>query len=260
MVTGIKLGDLASVSRLLASGLVPVDSTHKGASLLCLAVSSNNPDMVEVVMRAGADMNTQYSWQGATETPLIAAVRLGYEAVARSLTRSPATDLDTRDTGGRSALQWAVEARRPGLVRLLLGAGARLHAPCLHSAIRMSGYITGQEIAFLLIRSGAEVTECEVGDRRLRPLDWAVGVDSRELCEELLRVGARPADVPGQILDTASPGLRSLISEARRSVPSLEALARQRARASVAASHSHLSIETRISRLNLPRRISDAIL
>ena len=46
VVTGIKLGDLASVSRLLASGLVPVNSTHKGASLLCLAVSSNNPDMV----------------------------------------------------------------------------------------------------------------------------------------------------------------------------------------------------------------------
>ena len=259
-MTGIKLGDLASVTRLLASGLVPVNSTHKGASLLCLAVSSNNPDMVEVVMRAGADVNTQYSWQGASETPLIAAVRLGYEAVAVTLTRSPATDFDIRDSGGRSALQWAVEARRPGLVRLLLGAGARLHAPCLHSAIRMAGYITGQEIAFLLIRAGAEVTEREAGDRRLRPLDWAVSVDSTELSAELLRTGARPAEVPGQILDTASPGLRSLIAEARRSVPSLETLARQRARASLAASHSHLSLEQRISRLSLPRRISDAIL
>ena len=46
VVTGIKLGDVSSVSRLLCSGLVPVSSTHKGASLLCLAVSSASPDMV----------------------------------------------------------------------------------------------------------------------------------------------------------------------------------------------------------------------
>lgn len=260
MVTGIKLGDLASVSQLLTSGLVPVNSTHKGASILCLAVSSNNPNMVEVVMKAGADVNTQYSWQGTTETPLIAAVRLGYEAVARTLARSRDTQLNTRDTGGRSALQWAVEARRPGLVRLLLGAGARLHAPCLHAAIRSAGYVTGQEIAFLLIRAGAGVREREAGDRRLRPLDWAVSVNSRELCEELLRTGARPVEIPGQILDTASSDVRSLIAEARRTVPTLESLARLIARASVTASHSRLSLEQRISTLNLPRRISDAIL
>ena len=63
VVTSVKLGDVTSVRELVGRGLVSVDTTHRGASLLCLAVCRNLADMVAELCRAGADVNTCYTWQ-----------------------------------------------------------------------------------------------------------------------------------------------------------------------------------------------------
>jgi len=88
------------------------------------------------------------------------------------------------DSAGKSALQFAVETRRPGLVSLLLTAGASIPPGLLHSAVRMSGYLTGQEISLLLIRHGADVTARDRDGRS--PLSWAVCVNNKEIVEELI--------------------------------------------------------------------------
>ena len=167
-----------------------------------------------------------------------------------------------------SALQFAVETRRPGLVSLLVGAGARLQRPVLHTAVRLAGYVTGQEIALLLASHGAEVTEPETEEAGARrPLDWAVAVNSLELCEELLRLGARPHSVPTQLLATASPQVRSLIVKAKSGVPTLEHLAKIVIRSSlvnvnsITVSNGNTStFRERLFSLHLPQKLLSTIL
>ena len=102
MVTSVKLGDVDTVKYLVSRGLVNVDTNHRGASLLCLAVGRGDVDMVHVLCHLGADVNTCYTWQGTRETPLIAAVRLGYENIAKILIQTPSIDLNISDSDGKS--------------------------------------------------------------------------------------------------------------------------------------------------------------
>ena len=104
MVTGVKLGDVDTVHGLVTRGLVSVDTCVRGASLLCLAVSRNDVSMVTCLVDAGADVNTCYTWQGSTETPLIAAVRLGYESVVRVLVNTINIDLNITDSNGKTGI------------------------------------------------------------------------------------------------------------------------------------------------------------
>ena len=94
-----------TVQSLVTRGLVSVDTCIRGASLLCLAVSRNDVSMVACLCEAGADVNTCYTWQGCTETPLIAAVRLGYESVVRLLVNTINIDLDIRDNNGKTGVK-----------------------------------------------------------------------------------------------------------------------------------------------------------
>ena len=151
---------------------------------------------------------------------------------------------------------------------LLVGAGARLQRPALHTAVRLAGYVTGQEIAFLLASHGAEVTEPETEEAGARrPLDWAVAVNSLELCEELLRLGARPHSVPTQLLAAASPQVRSLIVKAKSEVPTLEHLAKIIIRSSlvnvnsITVSNGNTStFRERLFSLHLPQKLLSTIL
>ena len=102
MVTSVKLGDVDTVQSLLTKNLVSVNTLHRGASLLCLAVCRNQVDMVTCLVSAGADVNTCYTWQSTTETPLIAAVRLGYGSVVWVLVNSPNIDLNIKDSHGKT--------------------------------------------------------------------------------------------------------------------------------------------------------------
>ena len=223
VVTSVRLGDLDTVRDLLELGLAQVDWLYRGASLLCLSVCRGDGEMVELLTRAGADVNKLYTYQGYSETALIAAVRLGYENIARTLALNPGTEVEAVDSAGKSALHFAVETRRPGLVSLLLQAGARIPPTLLHTAIKLSGYITGQEISFLLIRHGARL---EVEDELGRTaLGWAVFVNNQELVEDLLRVGGRPGEISPALLALASPEIRQLVERSRREVAGLEILA-----------------------------------
>ena len=161
--------------------------------------------------------------QGYSETALIAAVRLGYENIARTLALNPGTQVDAVDSAGKSALQFAVETRRPGLVSLLLQAGAEIPPTLLHTAIKLSGYITGQEIALLLLRHGAPLgVEDEEGRTSL---SLAVLLNNQELVEALLRAGERPARISRGLLELAMPEIRRLVERSRSEVVRLELVA-----------------------------------
>ena len=102
VVTSVKLGDLDTVRDLLQLGLAQVDWLYRGASLLCLSVCRGDLEMVELLTRAGADVNKCYTYQEYSETALIAAVRLGYENIARTLATNTRADLNAQDSAGKS--------------------------------------------------------------------------------------------------------------------------------------------------------------
>ena len=156
-----------------------------------------------------------------------------------------------------SALQYAVETRRPSLVSVLLSSGARIQPQCLHSSVKMSGYITGQEIAFLLIQHGADINSLDDEDQS--PLSRAVWVNNQELCEELLRVGADPGSVDDSVLETASPVIQQLIHDSRHKVADLQLLTQRVIRTSLLQSNCDISFSKKLSSLKLPQKLINSI-
>ena len=155
----------------------------------------------------------------------------------------PKIQVDAMDGHGRTALWTAVESRRPGLVSMFLAAGCRLDlvpAGCvssgsaLHLAIRSSGYISGQEIAFILIQAGANLW-LEDGENRT-PLAWAVYVNNLELVEELLVLGSNPWKVSRKVMESAGCEVMAVLNIHKKRVPRLQELARIAIRRSVARS------------------------
>ena len=177
--------------------------------------------------------------------------------------------VDAMDDNGRTALWTAVESRRPGLVSLFLAAGCRLDlvpAGCvssgsaLHLAIRSSGYISGQEIAFILIQAGANLW-LEDGENRT-PLAWAVYVNNLELVEELLVLGSNPWKVSRKVMESAGCEVTALLNIYKKRVPRLQELARISIRRSVArSSETDKSIfAVKIRRLPLPQKLLEYII
>ena len=126
-------------------------------------------------------------------------------------------------------------------------------------AVKLSGYITGQEIAFLLIHHGADVRDIDQEDNK-SVLSWAVFVNNYELTEELLRVGADPWAVSGHILETASGDIKHLIDETRFKVPSLELLCNRSIRNALLQSNSRSSFHQKLRQLHLPPKLLNTIL
>ena len=153
------------------------------------------------------------------------------------------------------------------LVSLLLSAGScqdSLPIGCassgslLHLAIRNSGYISGQEIAFLLIKAGADlaVEDCE----KRTALCCAVYVNNCELVEELLRLGSSPWRVNTKTMETAGKEINTLLDTYRNKVPGLQEMASRSIRRAVARSLlGGLPFVDKIDCLPLPQKLKDFI-
>ena len=151
-----------------------------------------------------------------------------------------------------------METRRPVLVSLLLTAGAKIAPGLVTMAVKLSGYITGQEIAFLLIHHGAGVRDVGHEDDKTA-LSWAVYVNNMELIQELLRVGADPWAVSNNVLDTASEDVKKLIDKTRYNVPDLELLCNRSIRISLLQSNNKSSFHQKLRELHLPSKLLKCI-
>ena len=186
--------------------------------------------------------------------------------LARAMLSLGTVQVDATDSQGRTALWTSVESRRPMLVSLLLSAGSRLDilpAGCissgsaLHLAIRSSGYISGQEIAFLLIKAGADLW-LEDGEKRT-PLGWAAYVNNCELVEELLMLGSNPWKGSRKVMESSGKEVTTLVNIFRKRVPRLQDLSRRSIRRAVVKSNSRAgtSFALQLSSLHLPQKLVD---
>lgn len=108
--------------RQLLAQHAPVDAQNRyGVTPLALAVEQGNPDIVNALIAAGADVNHALP-EG--ETILMTAARTGNVAVLEALLKKDAR-ADARDGFyGETALIWAADADHADAVSALLDAGA----------------------------------------------------------------------------------------------------------------------------------------
>jgi truncated hemoglobin YjbI len=119
-------GCLEIVALLLRSGVDPnVQGRGDHAPLYCVAnecASQTGPDVVQALVRAGADVN---ACGGVTRaTALHMAARRGHVEIARALLDSGAA-LNALDRRGDTPLQRAINCRKTGVSQLLRDRGAR---------------------------------------------------------------------------------------------------------------------------------------
>jgi len=109
---------------LLAAGADPdTRSTDRGETVLHQAVFSYHPDVVQVMIDGGANLNLRNRWH---DTALITAVDRGYEDLVALLATHGANLDATREYDHATALVLALSKGRDDIGRILIEAGANV--------------------------------------------------------------------------------------------------------------------------------------
>ena len=226
---GANAGQAAAVARLLAAGADPnLDPPDSWGQPLCLAARGKSPEHVEVVrllLNSGARPNDKCI-QGYGPTPLMRAAEVGNPNTVQLLLAAGAdvnavvwspTVMSRRDT---TALMYAAQEGHAEAVKLLLEAGAAVNAemlPCGWTSLWLAADTRGgvrpdreedyAATARELLRHGADVSAAPPSDLRT-PLLVAAQVNSAMFVQVLLEFRADPnvRDAEGQtafILKTA---------------------------------------------------------
>lgn len=158
----VRAEDLGRVRKMLKDG-VGVNQSQE-ASLACIATRRQNLELLQILIEAGADLETgdRRNRASRTRTPLQEAARKGWLAGLEALL-SAGVDLETEDESGSTALTLAVRSGKHHAARRLLKAGAnpsggaksKLHP--LHEAAT-------PEMGALLLEQGAEIDVRDLTD------------------------------------------------------------------------------------------------
>lgn len=115
-----RAGDVVHLLRLIDSGVNVDVVDEKGDSLVMLAAYHRHPQVVRVLLAAGADPRRRNA-RGLS--PLDAAAYLG-DVATIALLLDAGVGVDEPSASGRTALMWAAAFDRVPAVKLLLGRGA----------------------------------------------------------------------------------------------------------------------------------------
>jgi ankyrin repeat protein len=158
-----------------------------GVTPLVLAGETGNGDMVTAFLEAGAKPNVLTV---AGESPLMAASRSGSLTAVAALLKHGADPNAVEKTRGQTALMWAVAAQQPGAVRLLLAAGADVHARTASN--RRLVYTGFRYITSPPPESSGTVVEVDLGG--FSPILFAAQQGNVEVGTLLLDAGANKND------------------------------------------------------------------
>src|SRR2546425_1122767 len=118
----IRWDDLETADLLIRAGANVSAATRAGATPLQLAAINGNADMVEKLIKAGADPNAPLTKYG--DTLLMMAARTGKPDAIKVLLDNGAQINAAETWGGTTALMWAVSESHPDTAKMLIDRGA----------------------------------------------------------------------------------------------------------------------------------------
>ena len=183
-------GSSKTTKGLMNSGAgVDIAESGFGATPLCLAAEAGKAGVVDVLLKAGMDVNTTTN-DGAT--PLLLAAKEGHEYIVEQLLKAGADPDGTAMDDGTTPLIAAIWNGNLGVVEQLLESGANVDkqrtddgsSPLLVATMKGRDSIVEQ-----LIEAGADFNKARTDDGTT-PLLMAAGQGNGLLVERLLRSGA----------------------------------------------------------------------
>jgi len=180
--------DFEMLEVLLKAGADINEKAPSGTSLLMVSAYAGLPDRVAFLLRHGADPHYRHPRHGATA--LMDACILGKVENARLLLDAGA-DPNVQTEVGNSALSIATREDHEDLVRLLLerGADPNLSSGRNSSLLGLAVQEKNKTIVAQLLAAGADVNG---GGRGRSPLYWAIKSGDADLALFLLNAGADP--------------------------------------------------------------------
>jgi uncharacterized protein len=167
---------------LLRAGANPKIANRYGATPLSQAASAGNAQMIEALLKAGADPKTLTTPDG--ETVLMTAARAGNADAVKILVDRGA-DVNARENyKGQTALMWAAAERHPDVVKVLLAHGAdwkvrsfdrETKLPKLSAASSVTPFARGGFTAFLFTAREGDIESAKV------MLDAGVDIDQTDV-------------------------------------------------------------------------------
>jgi ankyrin repeat protein len=100
---------------------VKAASNNRGYTELMAAAYNNHPNLVQLFLKAGAQVSTQNA-QGLT--PLMFGIKSGNAQIVQDILNQPGINVNMQDDTGMTALHYATLENKEPLVRLLLSKGA----------------------------------------------------------------------------------------------------------------------------------------
>jgi len=276
---------------------------NNGTTPLIVAVESDNVWAVQVLIEHGTDVNICGSTEDTKyvgfpvkrkETPLITAVRLGKEEIARVLVDNGAlmeppgcdmaallwacnigqieivrylldhgADVDVRgDYSFTALLEIVTESQSVDILQLLLERGANLSmtSDTGNTALMISLLLSAEHMANYLIRAGSDVNA--INDTGLNPLAIAIGDLNPDVCELLVIAGAHIT--PEHLINlstgySANAELHEWMTSERRRPPSLMRLCTVAIRKQLLVVTKQRSILELIPRLPIPMHMHEYI-
>jgi ankyrin repeat protein len=104
----------------IGHGPFPIDEA------LLKAAANNTPEVVEVLIKAGANVNTRNPAVHNEDTPLMRAAAYNCHPEVITMLIKAGADVNARDNMGGTALNWAARSTRSSeVIAILVQAGAK---------------------------------------------------------------------------------------------------------------------------------------
>jgi uncharacterized protein len=185
------IGDDKTVDLFLTAGMDPNARNREGRTPLLLAAMGGHDDIVDTLLRYGAEANMESHHGGLEQgkTPLMFAAQYGHETIVESLLKYDAQVSETT-AYGKTALMFAAESGYLAIVKTLLALGEDVHADTMHgwTALLLAASEGRPAVVDVLLQNGAKINDRSGGGKT--PLMLAAEKDHAETVRVLIGRGA----------------------------------------------------------------------
>jgi len=197
LIVAIEKQNISEIKKLINEGAdvnYQQDVEGKKQTPLICASDGGTPEIVDILLKAGADPNK--TGPVRRDTPLMYAAYNKTHAIeiAELLLQAGASPNQT-GSEGLTALIWAVNEGRTELVERLLKAGADVNSRGIFTALHAAVQFSTKEMVTLLLKNGANLNRLDAAGNT--PLDYAYREKNTEMVEFLLAKGAKIAEAAG---------------------------------------------------------------